>query len=156
MSWTETTRRDHARAGLRYASDLTDAEWRLVVPLLPKRSRWGRPPVVDLRVVLEALLYMASTGCQWRALLKDFPPRSTVQGYFYRWQRGLAGDRRRARRSGASFGWARCRAHGLHHRQPERADHRERRPARVGCGQEGEGAQTAHRGTVGISVCGRA
>ena len=87
MSWTETTRRDHARAGLRYASDLTDAEWRLVVPLLPERSRWGRPRVVDLRAVLEALLYMASTGCQWRALPKDFPPRSTVQGYFYRWQR---------------------------------------------------------------------
>lgn len=93
MAWTETARRDHAREGLRYASDLTEAEWREIAPLLPGRRRWGRPRVVDLRAVLEALLYVASTGCQWRALPKDFPPRSTVQGYFYRWQRDRVWER---------------------------------------------------------------
>ncbi|MFO1187995.1 MAG: IS5 family transposase [Alphaproteobacteria bacterium] len=86
MSWTETTRADYRREGLRYASDLTDGEWRLLAQLLPKRRALGRPRKVDLRLVLEAILYVLATGCQWRALPKDFPPRSTVQGYFYRWR----------------------------------------------------------------------
>jgi len=85
MAWTEITRAQYCREGLRYASDMTDAEWGLIAPLMPPPRRLGRPRRVDLRAVMEAILYMASTGCQWRALPKDFPPRSTVQGYFYRW-----------------------------------------------------------------------
>ena len=85
MAWTETTRRHYRRDGLRYASDLTDAEWALVAPLLPAAPRRGRPRKTNLRSVVEAILYMASTGCQWRAIPKDFPPYSTVQGYFYAW-----------------------------------------------------------------------
>lgn len=87
MPWTRTTRERYRRVGQRYASDLTEAEWAVIAPLLPAAGRRGRPRVVDLRAVIDALLYMVSTACQWRALPCDFPPRSTVQGYFYRWQR---------------------------------------------------------------------
>lgn len=86
MSWTETTRRQYRREGLRYASDLTDPEWDILVRFMPERSDLGRPRVVDLRAVMDAILYILATGCQWRALPKEFPPRSTVQGYFYRWR----------------------------------------------------------------------
>jgi putative transposase len=86
MSWTKTTRKQYRRDGLRYASDLTDGEWQLVARLLPKPKRMGRPPEVDLRVVLNAMLYLLATGCQWRALPKDFPPFTTVQYYFYAWR----------------------------------------------------------------------
>ena len=82
MAWTEITRRHYARRATRYASDLTDREWSLVQPFLPAARRVGRPRTTDLREVLNALLYIASTGCQWRMLPKDFPPCSTVQRYF--------------------------------------------------------------------------
>jgi len=90
MSWTEITRKQYARDGLRYASDLTDGEWALIAPRLPKPRRLGRPRGTDLRAVMNAILYLASAGCAWRLLPKDFPPVSTVQGYFYDWRdRGL-------------------------------------------------------------------
>jgi transposase len=85
MAWTEITRRQYRREGLRYASDLTDAEWALIEPFLPAPAKVGRPRETDLRKLVEAILYMASTGCQWRAIPKEFPPYSTVQGYFYAW-----------------------------------------------------------------------
>jgi transposase len=86
MPWTETTRAEYLRKGLRYASDMTDAEWRLIARRLPPRRRLGRPREVDLRKVVEAILFILSTGCQWRALPREFPPYSTVQGYFYAWR----------------------------------------------------------------------
>ena len=86
MPWAETTRADYLRNGLRYASDMTDAEWRLIARRLPPRRRLGRPREVDLRQVIEAILFILSTGCQWRALPREFPPYSTVQGYFYAWR----------------------------------------------------------------------
>jgi putative transposase len=86
MSWTEITRKQHQRDELRYASDLRDAEWKLIEPLMPPACRRGRPRKIDLRVIMDALLYIAATGCQWRALPKDFPPCSTVQYYFYKWR----------------------------------------------------------------------
>jgi putative transposase len=86
MSWTETTRKRHQRDELRYASDLRDAEWELIEPLMPSSCRRGRPREVTLRVIVDALLYIGATGCQWRALPKDFPPYSTVQHYFYKWR----------------------------------------------------------------------
>jgi len=86
MPWTEITRAQYRREGLRYASDVTDAEWALISGLMPARQRLGRPRFVDLRAVVNAILYIAATGCQWRALPKDFPPRSTIQYYFYTWR----------------------------------------------------------------------
>jgi transposase len=86
MPWTEVTRLQYRRVGLRYASDLTDGEWAVISPHLPSPSRYGRPRKTDLREVIDALLYMATTGCQWRQLPKDFPPYTTVQGYFYTWR----------------------------------------------------------------------
>ncbi len=88
MAWTELTRRQHAREGGRYASDLTDAEWALIAPLMPPPRSTGRPRTTSLRDVCDAILYMATTGCQWRLLPNDFPPVSTVRGYFYAWRNG--------------------------------------------------------------------
>jgi len=86
MPWTEITRPKYRRDGLKYASDTTDEEWVLIAPLMPAPRRLGRPRATALRAVVDALFYVLSTGCQWRMLPKDFPPRSTVQGYFYRWR----------------------------------------------------------------------
>ena len=87
MPWTKATRNQYRRAGLRYASDQTDVEWAVVERFMPAPSRRGRPRETALRAVMDAILYMAATGCQWRQLPKDFPPYSTVQGYFYSWSR---------------------------------------------------------------------
>ena len=86
MPWTDITRRDYAREAARYASDLREEEWALIAPLLPGPKPVGRPRVANLREVVNAILYMASTGCQWRMLPKDFPPFTTVQNYFYAWR----------------------------------------------------------------------
>ena len=86
MPWTETTRRQYRREDLRYASDTTDAEWALIAPHLPPPRRLGRPRTTELRSVVDALLYILATGCQWRFLPRDFPPYSTVQRFFYRWR----------------------------------------------------------------------
>jgi transposase len=84
--WTEMTRPKYERAGQRYASDLTDAEWAVIEPSMPARRALGRPRETNLRAVLDAILYIARTGCQWRMLPKDFPAFTTVQGYFYDWR----------------------------------------------------------------------
>jgi transposase len=86
MPWTDITRGDYARNAARYASDLSDGEWALIAPLLPGPKPVGRPRVANLREVANAILYMVSTGCQWRMLPKDFPPFTTVQNYFYAWR----------------------------------------------------------------------
>ena len=86
MPWTETTRPNYARRGRRYASDITDAEWALISPFMPPPKRVGRPRTTDLRDVIDAILYMAASGCQWAMLPNDFPPPSTVQRYFYDWR----------------------------------------------------------------------
>jgi putative transposase len=86
MVWTEITRPQYRRGHLRYASDTTAAEWLVLCPLLPPACRVGRPRQTDLRAVVDAILYIMMSGCQWRMLPKDFPPRSTVQYYFYLWR----------------------------------------------------------------------
>ncbi len=86
MPWTDTTRGYYKRDAGRYPSDLTDAEWDLIAPLLPSARRGGRPRTTDLRRVTDAILYIASCGCQWRMLPREFPPLSTVQRYFYEWR----------------------------------------------------------------------
>ena len=77
--WTELTRPQYERTGRRYPSDASDAEWAFIDPLLPRPRHVGRPRTTDLRDVFDAILYMASTGCQWRMLPNDFPPVSTVR-----------------------------------------------------------------------------
>jgi len=84
--WTEITRPKYERQGLGYSSDLNDAEWAMIAPRLPQRSRLGRPPKTEMRSVVNALLYMVRTGCQWRQLPREFPPYTTVQHYFYAWR----------------------------------------------------------------------
>lgn len=71
----------------RYPSDLTNAEWHIVEPLIPPAKPGGRPRTVDIREVLNALLYLVTTGCQWRMLPHDLPPWSTVHGYYREWRR---------------------------------------------------------------------
>ncbi len=104
MAWTETARRRYCRDELRYASNLTDAEWALLAPFMPAPAPRGRPRSVSLRVIVEAIFYMLTTGCQWRRRLKvppakqvecrrrwqiprEFAPFTTVQAYFYRFSR---------------------------------------------------------------------
>lgn len=84
--WTETTREQYRRDHLHYASDTSDAEWLLLSFFLPGPYHLGRPREVDLRDVMNAILYILATGCQWRALPKSFPPHTTVQYYFYLWR----------------------------------------------------------------------
>ena len=83
--WTTEQRQAHERRGLRYPSDLTDAEWALVEPFIPPARRGGRKRTVDVREVLNGLLYVPATGCQWRALPKDLPPKSTVHDRLTLW-----------------------------------------------------------------------
>jgi transposase len=83
--WTKENRGRYDRSRLRYPSDLTDEEWALVKPLIPPAKRGGNRRHVDERAIVNALMYILSTGCQWRALPKDLPPRSTVYDYFDLW-----------------------------------------------------------------------
>jgi transposase len=80
-------RRAADRPGLRYPSDLTDAERTLVAPLIRPAKHGGRPRTVDVREVLNAILHVLWTGCQWEALPRDLPPRSTVWDHLDRWDR---------------------------------------------------------------------
>ena len=83
--WKPEHRRAAVRHGLRYPSDLTDAEWVLVEPMIPPAKRGGRRREVNVREVLNAIFYVLSTGCQWQALPKDLPPKSTAHSYFMLW-----------------------------------------------------------------------
>ena len=83
--WKPEHRQAACRKGLRYDSDLTDAEWALVEPLIPPSKHGGRKRDVDVREILNAIFYVLWTGCQWKALPKDLPPKSTVHWYFMLW-----------------------------------------------------------------------
>src|SRR5271157_5212664 len=85
--WTEQARIEHAPRKERYPSDPTDAEWGLIEPPIPGPRRGGRRRKTDLSEVMNAVRYVLRTGCQWRQLPKDFPPRSTVYNYFWEWTR---------------------------------------------------------------------
>jgi transposase len=86
--WTEEHRRTYRREGEGYPSDLRDAEWARLEPLIPKASPGGRPRKTDMRAAMNAILYLLRTGCPWRYLPHDgFPPRSTVYNIFRKFQR---------------------------------------------------------------------
>ena len=84
--WTATTRAQHMREGLRFASDLTDAEWAVLEPLLPPVSPIGRRPAWPLRELVNAMCYVLRGGIPWRMLPPCFPPRQTVYGWFAAWR----------------------------------------------------------------------
>src|SRR5271168_5006358 len=83
--WKPEHRCAALRKGLRYPNDLTDEEWALIAPLIPPAKRGGRRRGIDVREVLNAIFYVLSTGCQWKALPKDLPPKSTAHAYFMLW-----------------------------------------------------------------------
>jgi transposase len=108
--WTIENRGRYDRSKLRYPSDLTDAEWALVAPLIPRAKRGGNKRTVDVREIINGIMYILGTGCQWAeqpkvpraaargmaaegALPTDLPPRSTVNSYFLRWQHDRTLDR---------------------------------------------------------------
>ena len=83
--WTNQNRARYDRSKLRYPSDLTDDEWGLVEPLIRPGKTGGGKRTVIMREVVNGLMYILSTGCQWRAIPKDLPPRSSVYDYFDLW-----------------------------------------------------------------------
>jgi transposase len=83
--WTNKNRARYDRSKLRYPSDLTDDEWKLVEPVIPPGKRGGDKRTVIMREVVNGLMYILSTGCQWRAIPKDLPPKSTIYDYFELW-----------------------------------------------------------------------
>ena len=86
--WTHEQRADHQQSGSGFPSDLTDAEWARLEPLIPAASPGGRPRKTDMRAAMDAILYLLRTGCPWRYLPRDgFPPRSTVYNIFRKFQR---------------------------------------------------------------------
>jgi transposase len=86
MAWTEITRPQYRRDGLPYTSHTTDEEWALIEPHLPPPAKRGRSRKTNMRDVVNAIFFIAQSGCQWRMLPKDFPPFTTVQRYFYAWR----------------------------------------------------------------------
>jgi transposase len=84
--WTPENRPRYDRDKLRYPSDLTDEEWSHIDPLIPPAKHGGRDREADVREVVNGLMYVLSTSCQWRYIPKDLPPRSTLRGYLQRWR----------------------------------------------------------------------
>ena len=83
--WTDENRAKYNRDHLRYPSDATDEEWAIIEPLLPPAKHGGRKREVDMREVFNGIMYVLSTGCQWRDVPKDLPPKSTLYRYFCAW-----------------------------------------------------------------------
>jgi transposase len=83
--WTKEARIRHDRSKLRYPSDLTDDEWELVAPLIPPAKRGGRKREKDERELVNGIMYVLSTGCPWRYVPKDLPPKSTLHDYLDLW-----------------------------------------------------------------------
>lgn len=84
--WTQENRHRYDRSKLRYPGDLTGEEWGHVAPLIPPARRGGNKRTVNVREVVNGLMDILSTGCQWRAIPKDLPPRSTLHDYLDLWE----------------------------------------------------------------------
>ena len=83
--WTDETRARYDRRALRYTHDLTDEEWAEIAPLIPPSRPGGNKRTVNMREVVNGLMYILGTGCQWRDIPKDLPPRSTIHDCLDRW-----------------------------------------------------------------------
>ena len=84
--WTPTTRQQHSRPITRYQTDLTDAEWRVIAPHLPKPCAMGRPREWPMREIINGIFYVMRAGCPWRLLPKDLPPWGTIYRWFAAWR----------------------------------------------------------------------
>ena len=84
--WTLTTRQQHSRPVTRYQTDLTDAEWRVVAPHLPKPCATGRPREWPMREIVNGIFYVMRAGCPWRLLPNDLPPWGTIYRWFAAWR----------------------------------------------------------------------
>jgi transposase len=84
--WTPTTRRQHSRTVTRYQTDLTDAEWRVIAPHLPKPYATGRPREWPMREIVNGIFYVMRAGCAWRLLPNDLPPWGTIYRWFAAWR----------------------------------------------------------------------
>jgi putative transposase len=91
--WSNENRAKYNRDYLRYPSDLTDDEWAVIGPLIPPARRGGRKRTTDMRSVMNGIMYILTTGCQWRAIPSDLPPRATVFDYLSLWKRNGTLDR---------------------------------------------------------------
>jgi transposase len=91
--WTLENRPRNDRSKLRYPSDLSDDEWALIGPLIPPAKKGGNKRTIDVRGVVNGVMYIRRTGCQWAALPKDLSPRSTVNDYLRRWDDDRTLDR---------------------------------------------------------------
>jgi transposase len=105
--WKPEHRLANGRRGLRYPSDLSDAEWVLVAPLIPPTRRGGRSRSINEREDLNAISYVLATGCQWQALPKDLPPKSTAHFYFQDWDGTLDRIHEALYVAVSEAGWAR-------------------------------------------------
>ena len=141
--WTPATRQQHSRPVTRYQTDLTDAEWRVIAPHLPKPCATGRPREWPMREIVNGIFYVMRAGCPWRLLPNDFPPWGTIYRWFAAWRDDgcFETDKPRARHGRSRTGRARGQPYGGDHRQPERQDHRGRRAARLRCWQEDQRTQ---------------
>ena len=126
--WTNKTRARYDRSKLRYPSDLTDEEWGLVEPLIPPGKTGGGKRTVIMREVVNGLMYILSTACQWRAIPKDLPPKSSVHDYFDLWtyERHIGANPRCALSTVSRTSAAASQSDRRHHRQPEREKRRKR------------------------------
>ncbi len=148
MAWTEITRAKYRRDGLRYASDTTDKEWCVIEPHLPAPARCGRTRETDLRDVVDAIFYIAQSGCQWRMLPKEFPPFHHGAAIFLclAGQRSVADHQSCAADVGARGRWSReAQPDRGRDRQPVGQDHRGRWPTRLRCREDDQkGPQKAY------------
>ncbi len=94
MAWTEATRAQHGRLHDDRQDDLTDAEWMVIAPLIPRQGRMGRPRAADPRRVFDAIRSMLSSGCRWRLVPPCHPPSSTVRNCFDVWRNDETPERR--------------------------------------------------------------
>jgi len=85
LMWGQENRSKYNRDKLRYPSDLTDEEWSFIEPLIPPSKHGGRQRSVNIREIVNGLMYILSTGCQWRYIPKDLPPKSIIHDYFGLW-----------------------------------------------------------------------
>ena len=147
--WTAENRARYNRDHLRYPSDLTDAEWNEIAPLIAPARSGGRRREVDVQNLVNGVMYVLSTGCQWRYIPKDFPPKSTVYRYFWDWSRDGTLDRIH------DALYVKCRENSASRPVPARASSIARasralkkggphRSARLRCGQADQGKEAPY------------